>query len=398
MRRNELDFILAAMLDSHKEVSDLNFTVDKPMQVEVNGQLVPINVIPDQQKLTPFQTEAIALALIGGNRRLTETLLRTGSCDSSYTLTEQARFRVNIFSQRGNYSIVMRKLNTRIPTFADLHLPDTLSQVAEEKTGLVLITGATGSGKSTTLAALLEKVNEEKSVHVITLEDPVEFVHPQRRATFNHRELGTDFDTFANGLRAALRQAPKVILVGEMRDRETVEIGLTAAETGHLVLSTLHTIDAGQTINRILGMFDQEEQKQVRLRLADTLRWIVSQRLAPAIGGGRRALLEIMGSNLRTKESIILGESEGKSFYEIIEASYPFGWRTFDYSCLEAYEQGIITEEAALLYCTKRGPVTRSIDMHKKKRGELTTSIHRLQMKPEASNSMQPPPPILKIK
>ena len=198
-------------------------------------------------------------------------------------------------------------------------------------------------------------INENKSVHIITLEDPVEFVHTHNKATFNHRELGVDFDVFANGLRAALRQAPKIILVGEMRDQETVSIGLSAAETGHLVLSTLHTIDAGQTINRILGMYDTEEQKQIRLRLSDTLRWIVSQRLVPAKAGGRRALLEIMGNNMRTKESIVQGECEGKTFYEIIESSHHIGWRTFDRSCLDLFEQGIITEEVALTYCEKTG-------------------------------------------
>jgi twitching motility protein PilT len=238
-------------------------------------------------------------------------------------------------------------------------------------------------------------------VHVITLEDPVEFVHPHDKATFNQRELGSDFDTFASGLRAALRQAPKVILVGEMRDRETVKIALSAAETGHLVLSTLHTIDAGQTINRILGMFETEEQEQIRARLADTLRWVVSQRLMPKIGGGRFALLEIMGSNLRTQETIRLGETEGKTFYEIIEASQPFGWRTFDYSALEAYETGRITEEAALLHCTKRGPVMRGIDNIKKTRGESTTTMNSLRMKAgrEAAKSGLPPiPTTLKLK
>src|SRR5207302_6981071 len=223
-------------------------------------------------------------------------------------------------------------------------------QAAKEKTGLVLVTGATGSGKSTTLASLLEDINLGKAIHIITLEDPVEFVYTQKKATINQRELGTDFDSFANGLRAALRQAPKVILVGEMRDRDTVRIALSAAETGHLVFSTIHTIDAGQTINRILGMFEPEEQEQIRARMADMLRWVISQRLVPRTGGGRFALLEIMGSNLRVQESIRLGESEGKSFYEIIEASQPFGWRTFDYSCLEGYENGTISEETALLY------------------------------------------------
>lgn len=383
MRRTELDYLMGAMLESYTDVSDLNFTVDKPLQVETSGQLMPVMVEPAIPFLTPFQTEMISLNLLGGNRRLTEDLLRTGSCDSSYTLSGKARFRVNIFSQRGNYSVVLRKLNTAIPTLAELQMPEIFKEMAKEKTGLVLVTGATGSGKSTTLAALLNEINETKSVHIITLEDPVEFVHPQKMATFNQREMGNDFSTFATGLRAALRQAPKIILVGEMRDRETVEIGLTAAETGHLVVSTLHTIDAGQTINRILGMFEPEEQEQVRYRLSDTLRWIVSQRLAPKVGGGRFALLEIMGANLRTRESIILGESEGRTFYEIIESNYPFGWRTFDNACLDAFEQGIITEETALLYCTKRGPVSRGIDSIKKKRGEATTNIISLRMKKE---------------
>jgi twitching motility protein PilT len=388
------------MLDFRANVSDLIFTVDKPPQIEAEGVLLPVPLDPPVEALTAFQTEMIALNLIGGNPRLLDDLLRTGSCDTSYTLIDKARFRVNIFSQRGNYSIVLRKLNTRIATVRDLNLPEILHQPAKEKTGLVLVTGATGSGKSTTLAALLDEINDTKAVHIITLEDPVEFVYTQKKATINQRELGADFDSFASGLRAALRQAPKIILVGEMRDRATVEIALSAAETGHLVMSTLHTIDAGQTINRILGMFETEEQEQVRHRLADTLRWIVGQRLAPKTGGGRQALLEIMGSNLRTKESIVLGESEGKSFHEIIEASYTYGWRSFDQSCLEAYESNTISEETALLYCTKRGQVQRGIDNIKKKRGENTTEFvlkmaEKLESRPRP---VTPPPPVQSFK
>ncbi|MDB6110350.1 MAG: pili retraction protein, partial [Pedosphaera sp.] len=356
---------------------------------------------PPLEKLTPFQTEMIALNLVGENAWHIKDLLRTGSCDSAYTVMDKARFRINIFSQRSNYSIVLRKLNTKIPTLAELKLPEIIYQIPREKTGLVLVTGSTGSGKSTTLAAVLSEFNRTKAIHVITLEDPVEFVHPHHKATFNQRELGTDFDNFASGLRAALRQAPKVILVGEMRDRETVKIALSAAETGHLVLSTLHTVDAGQTINRILGMFETEEQEQIRLRLADTLRWVVSQRLVPKIGGGRFALLEIMGSNLRTKESIVQGEGEGKTFYEIIESSQSFGWRTFDAAALEAYDQGLITEETAMLYCSKRGPVTRGIDNLKKARGETTTQLSALRMKEILVSGKAGPPPIpttLKLK
>jgi twitching motility protein PilT len=205
-------------------------------------------------------------------------------------------------------------------------------------------------------------------------------VHPQKRATFNQREMGNDFSTFAAGLRAALRQAPKVILVGEMRDRETVEIGLAAAETGHLVMTTLHTINAGQTMDRIVGMFNQAEEKQMRIRLAETLRWIVSQRLLPKVGGGRIAALEIMGNNLRVTEAIEHGESEGKTFYEIIEAAAPFGWKTFDMAILELFEQELITEETALLYCTNKGIVTRGIDRIKKIKGESTSTLKGLSL------------------
>jgi len=401
MRRPELDHILTTMLDSQQEVSDLLFTVDKPLQVESFGVLKPVTLDPPIERLSPFQTEMIALNLVGENQWHILDLLRRGSCDTAYTLADRARFRINIFSQRNNYSIVLRQLNTVIPTLESLKFPEIIQQIPREKTGLVLVTGATGSGKSTTLAAVLNEINQTKPVHIITLEDPIEFIHPHKEATFNQRELGTDFDTFSNGLRAALRQAPKIILVGEMRDRETVKIALSAAETGHLVLSTLHTIDAGQTINRILGMFETEEQEQIRARLADTLRWVVSQRLIPKVGGGRFALLEIMGSNLRTQETIRLGETEGKSFYEIIEASQPFGWRTFDFSAIEAYEQGTITEDTALLYCTKRGPVMRGIDHLKKARGECTTTMNSLRMRSGQDGKPGGPPPLpatLKLK
>jgi twitching motility protein PilT len=396
MRRPELDQILSAMLASQPEVSDLLFTSERPPQVEAYGELKPVRLEPPIEKLTPFQIETIALNIIGDNLWQIEDLLRHGSCDTSYALSDVARFRVNVFSQRGNYSIVCRQLNTKIPTLEQLKLPATLLQIPREKTGLVLVTGATGSGKSTTLAAILNEINRSKAVHVVTLEDPVEFLHPHAKATFNQREMGIDFDSYANGLRAALRQAPKVILVGEMRDRDTVKIALSAAETGHLVLSTLHTINAGETVNRILGMFEPEEQEQVRIRLADSLRWVVSQRLCPRISGGRYALIEILGSNLRTQEAIRLGESEGKTFYEIIEASYPFGWRHFDHACEEAYEQGQITEDNALLYCTKRSVVSRSIDNQKKSRGEVTSDAGTLRMRVggHTGTTGEKPPPL----
>ena len=369
MRIPDLDKILSAMLQTYEGISDLNFSVGHPLQVEDFGELKPVFVDPPIDALTPYQTEQIALTLMQGNRRLIYDFLTGGSCDSSYSLNDEARFRVNIFRQQGHFSVVMRKLEGNIPTFQSLSLPPIFEEVAKEKTGLVLVTGATGSGKTTTLAAILNQINETQAVHVVTLEDPIEFVHPTRKATFNQRELGHDFNNYPNGLRAALRQAPKVIFVGEMRDRATVEVALMAAETGHLVLSTLHTVDAGQSINRILGLFSLGEEQQLRIRLSDTLRYIISQRLAPKVGGGRQLIAEIMGNNLRTKETVAIGEGEHRSFYEIIEASSPFGWMTFDQSILNAYEQDLISEETARLFASKKGRISRGIDLIQKARG-----------------------------
>ena len=380
MRKQEVDHILTRMLDSHTNVSDLNLTVGKSLQVESAGQLVPVDMSPPIKELTPFQSEMFALSLVNRDRRLTETLISHGSCDMSYSLPGKARFRVNVFSQQGHYSVVLRQLESKVPTIKEMGLPEVFYKIAEELNGIVFVTGATGSGKSTSLAAILEVINEHKSVHVVTLEDPIEYQHPHKKSTFNQRELGTDFDAFASGLRAALRQAPKVILVGEMRDRETVEIGLSAAETGHLVLTTLHTVDAGQTINRILGMFSIEEENQIRIRLADTIRWIVSQRLVPKVGGGRVAAFEVLGTNLRVKDTILQGESEGKTFYEIMQAGKPFGMTTFDDFLVGLYEQGLITQENALAYSSRKGVTGRGIDTVKAARGETTTDIDSLQM------------------
>lgn len=380
MRKQEVDHILTKMLDTHKNVSDLNLTVGRPLQVESSGELIGVDIKPDLKQLTPFQSEIFSLNLINQDHRLTKTLLAEGSCDLSYSLPGKARFRVNIFSQSGNYSIVLRKLETKVPTIREMNLPEAFFKIAEEKNGIVLVTGATGSGKSTSLAAVLNEINENKSVHVITLEDPIEYQHPHKKSTFNQRELGSDFDTFASGLRAALRQAPKVILVGEMRDRETVEIGLSAAETGHLVLATLHTVDAGQTINRILGMFSTEEENQIRIRLADTIRWIVCQRLLPKVEGGRVAAFEILGTNLRVKDTVLHGESEGKTYYEIMQAGAPFGMTTFDDYIVGLYEEGLITIETAMAYASRKGVVGRGIDSVKSARGEKTTDIEELEL------------------
>lgn len=380
MKKPELDHILTTMLDSHESVSDLNFTVGKPLQVETYGELAAVDMKPPIKSLTPFQTELIALNLIGRDRRLTDILLRDGSCDLSYTLPGKARFRVNVFSQTGHFSIVMRQLETKVPTIKDMALPEVFYKLAQERNGIIIFTGATGTGKTTSLAAILQEINQEKAVHIITLEDPVEYIHSHKKATFNQRELGKDFNKFSTGLRAALRQAPKVILVGEMRDRETVEIGLSAAETGHLVFTTLHTVDAGQTINRILGMFATEEENQIRIRLADTLRWVVCQRLLPKVGGGRIAAFEILGTSLRVKDAIMHGESEGKTYYDMMEAATAFGWSTFDYYIIGLFEKGLISEETAIGYASRRSIVGRGIDMVKSSRGEATSEIDKLEI------------------
>ena len=380
MDKHEIDHILLKMLESNTNVSDLNLTPGKPLQVESSGELIPVQMEPDFKTLTPFQTEIFALNLINKDRRLTETLIREGSCDLSYALGSKARFRVNIFSRSGSYAIVLRKLETTIPTIESLNLPRPFHKMAGERNGIIFVTGATGSGKSTSLAALLDKINDTKSYHVITLEDPIEYQHSQKQSTFNQRELGEDFDSFASGLRAALRQAPKVILVGEMRDRETVEIGLSAAETGHLVLSTLHTVDAGQTINRIIGMFTTEEEQQIRIRLADTIRWVVCQRLLPRTGGGRVAAFELMASSLRVKDSILHGESEGKTFYEIIKTGTASGMVTFDDYILNLYTKGLISEETAMGYASRKDIMGRGLDAIKSERGEKTTTIDSLEL------------------
>ncbi|MFO7761366.1 MAG: type IV pilus twitching motility protein PilT [Thermodesulfobacteriota bacterium] len=380
MRQPETDYWIKSMLASHENASDLILTTGQPLQIETAGQLKPVSIKPEVPKLTPFQAEVFALNLINGNKRLLDDLVQHGSCDLSYWLGDKARFRVNIFSQKKNLSTVLRQLPTKIPTIDELNLPEVINNMAGELNGIIMVTGATGTGKSTTLAALLEKINQERPIHIVTLEDPIEFVHSHKKATFNQRELGNDFDSFAGGLRAALRQAPKVILVGEMRDRETMEIGLTAAETGHLVLSTLHTMDAGTTINRCIGMFNYEEQQQIRNRVADTLKWVVSQRLLPKVNGERVAAFEIMQMNLRIKEVVINGETTDKTFYNIIADSKGLGMTTFDQYILQLFKDGVITEETALGYCSRRSVLNRGLDSIKSAKGEETTGITGLAM------------------
>ncbi len=394
MQKAHFDYLLTTMLDSHEGIADLFFIVGRPFQVEAFGKLKPVAVDPPVDILTAYHVERIVNRLIGHDVRLVRDLVETGSCDTSYAVGNRCRLRVNIFRQRGNYGIVMRILATKIPTLDALNLPPVFGKMTKEKTGLILVTGATGSGKTTTLAALLNEFNEQLPGHIVTLEDPIEFVHPHKLSTFCQRELGNDFNTFATGLRAALREAPKVIFVGELRDRETTEIAITAAETGHLVVSTLHTINAGQSINRILGMFEQAEQTQMRQRLAETLRYIVAQRLAPKIGGGRQLVMEIMGSNLRTREAVLLGEDEQRSFYDITAASQTYGWQTFDQSIMASFKAGMIDEETAMAYASRKPIVMRGVDAHKHAMGEGKAENSGLRMASEIAESAVAPPPI----
>ncbi len=380
MTNEDLQALLTAMLESGEGVSDCLFINGKPPLVERYGKLLELPMEEPGATLQPAHIDSMAALLMDGSERLQSDLQTTGSCDTSYSLAGVARFRVNIYRQNGQHGIVMRKLQSAVPTLESLGLPPIFQQMVREKFGIIFLTGSTGSGKTTTLAAMLNEINQSQEVHVVTLEDPIEFLHPHNKAVFSQRELGKDFSDFATGLRAALRQAPKVILLGEIRDRETMEIALSASETGHLVLSTLHTINAGQSINRILGLFTNDEEKQIRERLADTLRYVVSQRLVNKVDGGRLVVTEIMGSSLRTRETLLYGEGENRSFQEIIEAGSTLGWHSFDQSLMRAFEEDLITEESAILFCTHKNKMRRDLEMAKKLRGVLPEEPSGLKM------------------
>ena len=385
-----IDDLLRTMLAVGEGVSDLFFMVGRPPQVENFGKLTPVDGTQFSPAFTAQQTEGLAHSLVGAGQRLLEDLRNTGSCDCSYFVEGLARFRVNVFKQRGTFAMVLRKLNTRIPTMEDLKLPPVFKRIIQEKNGLIFVTGATGSGKTTTLAAMLNGINEDHAMHIVTLEDPVEFMHPHKAATFCQREMGKDFSSFAMGLRAALRQAPKVILVGEIRDRETMEIALTAAETGHVVFSTLHTISAAQAINRVLGMFSKEEESQVRERLAETLRWVVSQRLAPKIGGGRVMVPEIMGNNMRSREAIQLGENDVRNLHDVITQASQDGWCTFEQSLCQSFQQKLITEETAMLLAVNKTKMRQALDRLKKTLGFDEDSKHSFQLQETDEHKPKP--------
>jgi twitching motility protein PilT len=347
--------VLAAMLKVSSKVSDLIFSPGRPPQVEVSGQLVGVK-IAELAVLTPDDTRRIAGDLIGTNKQAVTKLREQGACDLSYSVSGLARFRVNVFIQRGTCAIVMRVIPQSIPTFADLNLPAELANIAGLKNGVVLITGPTGSGKSSTMAAIVDKINDEHGYHILTIEDPIEFLHVHKRSTIHQRELHSDTPSFALALRAALRQAPKVILVGEMRDRETIEIAMEAAETGHLVLSTLHTIDASKTVERIIGVFPVAEQQPIRNRVAKSFRYIVSQRLLPRKDGhGRVAAIEILKSTLRTREYVEKGEKDGKTLLDAMRDGSQDGMQYFDGEIEKLIRAGVLDVDTGLAYATNPG-------------------------------------------
>lgn len=346
--------LVQQMLDSGDGISDLVFSPGRPPQVERFGELatVPIAELP---VLRAEDTAGIARDLIRENETYLRTLIDTGSTDLSWALVDRCRFRVNVFRQRGTFAIVMRMIAQRIPSIADLGLPPAIADCSTLKNGIVLVTGPTGSGKSSTLAAIIDLINTNRADHILTIEDPIEFLHQHKKGTVHQRELHTDTPTFALALRAALRQAPKVILVGEMRDRETIEIALTAAETGHLVFSTLHTIDASKTVERIVGTFDVSDQQAVRGRLAASFRYFISQRLIPKKGGGRLAIIEMLKATMRTREYIEMGEKEGKSLLDAMRDGALDGMQYFDGELEKLVRAGTISQNTALLYATNAG-------------------------------------------
>src|SRR5829696_8332526 len=346
--------VLREMLRASDKVSDLIFSPGRPPQIELAGKLVPVR-IAGLEKLLPAHTAGISKLIIGNQQTALDSLEKTGSADLSFSVPGDARFRVNIFKQRGTHAIIMRVIPMRTPRFSDFNLPEQLKEIVELKNGIVLVTGPTGSGKSSTLAAIIDLINETHYYHIVTIEDPIEFLHTHKNSTIHQRELHSDTPSFSIALRAALRQAPKVILVGEMRDRETIEVALEAAETGHLVLSTLHTIDASKTVDRIIGVFPKNEEKVIRTRIAQSFRFIVSQRLIPLSDGkGRVAAIEILKSTMRTREYVEKGEADGKSLIDAMEQGDQDGMQTFDTVIEQLIRDGVVSIEGALPYASNQ--------------------------------------------
>jgi twitching motility protein PilT len=375
-----LDEILTVMVASHGDISDLLFIPGKPPQVEMYGVLQT----PALEWPTPPQDaaliEQLAAVIMENNPKLLQDLKERGSCDCSYSFRDRCRFRVNIYRQHRKLAMVLRLLKPLVPSFAAAGLPPVFHELIKDKNGITFVTGAAGNGKTTTLAALLNEINQTSNIHIVTLEDPVEFLHEPTKAAISQRELGHDFFTFSEGLRSALRQSPKVILVGEIRDRETMEIALNASETGIMIYTTLHTISAGQTINRILGMFRKDEEKQIRERLAGCLRYVIGQRLVPKKAGGRLLITEVMGQNLRTQEAIMLGENETRRLPDIIEAGNHAGWHSFEQSLLQACKQDLIAEETAMLYATNKPAMRQMLDASRGISGFTRAKMQASQM------------------
>lgn len=388
----KLDSLLRTMVQTTEGISDLLFVPGKPPQVEVHGELqTPVLEWPAPPHDVPL-IESLAQVIIDGSPKLQRDLAERGSCDCSYTLRDYCRFRVNIYRQYKNIAMVLRQLRPLVPSIDALGLDPVFHEVIKERNGITFVTGASGNGKTTTLAALMNEINNHAKVHIITLEDPVEFLHPHLKSTLSQREMGHDFFTFAEGLRSALRQAPKIILVGEIRDRESMEIALTASETGMMIYSTLHTISASQTINRILGLFNKDEEHQIRERLAGSLRYVIGQRLVPKKTGGRLLMTEVMGHNLRTREAIALGENDARRLPEIIESSRHAGWHTFEHSLLKAYEQDLITEETAMLYATNKPAMRQLVDTARSRPGFLSRRNQTPSMIVVPAAPKNPPP------
>jgi twitching motility protein PilT len=344
--------LLGAMLRAADKVSDLIFSPGRPPQVQVYGQMIPVQVTGFAQ-LSADDTRHIAADLIGDNKQAITTLREHGACDISYGLPGLARFRVNVFIQRGSCAVVMRVIPTTIPDFESLRLPGQLSDVTRLRDGIVLVTGAAGSGKSSTLAVLLDRINQEKCYHIITIEDPIEFLHNHKCSTIHQRELHSDTPSFAHALRSAMRQAPKVILVGEMRDRETIEIVLEAAETGHLVFSSLNTVDASKTVERIVSSFSPVEQQSVRERFGKSFRYIICQRLmSKSDRSGRVAAFEVLKANARTRECIEKGERDNKSLLDAIKAGASEGMQHFDCEIALLVRDRVIDLETGLSFAS----------------------------------------------
>ncbi len=380
MDRAMFDSLISQVLDYAPRTSDILLTAGKPVQVESEGEFVDVPLKPDPGKLRPWQMEEIASCILGQKQRFYRELVETGACDLSCVVRNRARFRVNVFSQRGSLAVAMRLLYMKAPSIEQMELPEIFHSMAREKYGLILVTGATGSGKSTSLAALLNSINKNFRKHVVTLEDPVEFVHDHEGCTINQRELGVDFTSFASGLRSALRQAPHVILVGEIRDRETLDIALEAAETGHLVMGSLHTGDAGQTINRMIGMVEQSEERMIRSRLSESLKYVVSQRLMPDRKGEKVAAFEVLANTIRINELILNGEDEEKTFYNVLETSSSYGMVTFDLNLARLFKDGVISEDTAKLNASDKAKLNQMVDKIKAEHGEQVSDISHLEL------------------